>query len=245
MLLAVLQPEFFVCFVGILRLFVDDISLGTLFFLIFASPRFSVEPNDEIIKGLKHYYRTAIKPLEAAYKFEAFHSPHLTDTDFDAPPMVLLMGQYSTGKTSFIRYLVEKDFANMRIGPEPTTDCFTAVMYGSDERVIPGNALAVMADKPFSGTQQFGMGFLNKFEGVLCSSPILQKLMLIDTPGVLSGEKQRIGRAYNFSQVVEWFAGRADRILLLFDAHKLDISDEFKNAIEALAGQDDKVCLSC
>lgn len=30
-------------------------------------------------------------------------------------------------------------------------------------------------------------------------------------------------------------------ILLLFDAHKLDISDEFKRAIEALRGQDDKV----
>lgn len=43
------------------------------------------------------------------------------------------------------------------------------------------------------------------------------------------------------AQVVEWFAERADMILLLFDAHKLDISDEFKRAIEALRGQDDKV----
>jgi hypothetical protein len=34
--------------------------------------------------------------------------------------------------------------------------------------------------------------------------------------------------------VIEWFAERADRILLLFDAHKLDISDEFKSAIESL-----------
>ena len=34
---------------------------------------------------------------------------------------------------------------------------------------------------------------------------------------------------------------RADRILLLFDAHKLDISDEFKSAIEMLKGHDDKI----
>jgi 50S ribosomal subunit-associated GTPase HflX len=34
---------------------------------------------------------------------------------------------------------------------------------------------------------------------------------------------------------------RADLILLLFDAHKLDISDEFKSAIELLKGNEDKV----
>ena len=64
---------------------------------------------------------------------------------------------------------------------------------------------------------------------------------MIDTPGILSGEKQRIGRAYDFPQVIEWFAQRADMILLLFDAHKLDISDEFKEAIMTLRGHDDKI----
>jgi ATPase subunit of ABC transporter with duplicated ATPase domains len=39
-----------------------------------------------------------------------FHSPSLTDTDFDAKPMVLLVGQYSVGKTTFIKYLLERDF---------------------------------------------------------------------------------------------------------------------------------------
>ncbi len=34
---------------------------------------------------------------------------------------------------------------------------------------------------------------------------------------------------------------RADMILLLFDAHKLDISDEFQSAIKVLKGQDDKI----
>lgn len=39
----------------------------------------------------------------------------------------------------------------------------------------------------------------------------------------------------------EWFAERADLILLLFDAHKLDISDELKRVIEALRPFDDKM----
>ena len=43
------------------------------------------------------------------------------------------------------------------------------------------------------------------------------------------------------AQVAEWFAARSDIILLLFDAHKLDISDEFRLAIESLKGHDDKI----
>lgn len=41
--------------------------------------------------------------------------------------------------------------------------------------------------------------------------------------------------------MAEWFAERADLILLLFDAHKLDISDELKRVIEVLRPHDDKV----
>ena len=41
--------------------------------------------------------------------------------------MILLVGQYSTGKTTFIKYLLEQEFPGMRIGPEPTTDCFIII----------------------------------------------------------------------------------------------------------------------
>ena len=70
---------------------------------------------------------------------------------------------------------------------------------------------------------------------------ILAGISIVDTPGILSGEKQRTDRGYDFIGVLEWFAERVDRILLLFDAHKLDISDEFKRSIEALRGHDDKI----
>ena len=36
-------------------------------------------------------------------------------------------------------------------------------------------------------------------------------------------------------------AERVDRIILLFDAHKLDISDEFRRVIEGMRGYDDKI----
>lgn len=70
---------------------------------------------------------------------------------------------------------------------------------------------------------------------------VLKSMTFIDTPGILSGEKQRLDRGYDYASILEWFAERCDRILLLFDAHKLDISDEFKRSIEVLRRNDEKI----
>ncbi|XP_066260167.1 EH domain-containing protein 3-like [Euwallacea similis] len=199
------------------------------------------ETSGNVIEGLKSIYKGKLLPLEQYYLFNEFHSPPLNDADFDAQPLILLVGQYSTGKTTFIRYLLERDFPGMRIGPEPTTDKFIAVMYGEKDGVIPGNALVVDPKKQFRPLSAFGNAFLNRFQCSLVKSVVLKGMTIIDTPGILAGEKQRIDRGYDFAAVLEWFAERVDRIILLFDAHKLDISDELRRSIEALRGHDDKI----
>ncbi|CAF0817740.1 unnamed protein product [Adineta ricciae] len=194
-----------------------------------------------VVQGLKQIYSTKLLPLEEAYRFHEFHSSQLEDSDFAAKPMVLLVGQYSVGKTTFIRYLLNEDFPGIRIGPEPTTDSFISIMYNDHPGVVPGNALVVDPTKPFRPLSKFGNAFLNRFVSSQLKNDILETITFVDTPGILAGEKQRVDRGYEFSHVLEWFADRCDRILLLFDVTSLDISDELKRAIEVLRRNDDKI----
>ncbi|KAL2245274.1 EH domain-containing protein 1 [Sesamum indicum] len=206
-----------------------------------SAKKVSLSSVTSIIDGLKKLYVQKLKPLEVTYRFNDFVSPLLTNSDFDAKPMVMLLGQYSTGKTTFIKHLLRTSYPGAHIGPEPTTDRFVVVMNGPDERSIPGNTVAVQADMPFSGLTTFGTAFLSKFECSQMPHPLLEHITFVDTPGVLSGEKQRTQRSYDFTGVTSWFAAKCDLILLLFDPHKLDISDEFKRVIGSLRGHDDKI----
>lgn len=78
---------------------------------------------DSVTAGLQEFYRTKLLPIEKDHLFHQFYSPELTDAkqnsfrnqsrsegvfhlsislsaedaDFASAPMILLMGQYSTG----------------------------------------------------------------------------------------------------------------------------------------------------
>ena len=196
-------------------------------------PKFDASQFDGIIDGCKSIYAEKIRPLEEQYLINNFHYPLLNAKDFDAKPLVLLVGQYSTGKTSFIKYLLDMEFPGMHIGPEPTTDGFQAIMYGGESRALPGHALVSNPETPFYELSQFGNSFLQRFSGCEVPSNFSRGATLVDTPGVLAGKKQE-ERSYNFLEVVRWFAPRADMIMLMFDANKVDVSDEFKKVIVLL-----------
>ncbi|CEM32347.1 unnamed protein product [Vitrella brassicaformis CCMP3155] len=195
---------------------------------------------DSVRSGLQSMYKQRLLPLERDFKANQFYAPLLTDGDFASKPMVMLLGQYSTGKTTFIKHFLEREYPGLRIGPEPTTDRFIAVMDGAHDQVIPGNAAVVDPTKAFSQLSNFGNNFLARFEVSVMPSPALKGITLIDTPGVLSGNKQT-SRGYDFEGVIKWFGDQSDLILLIFDAHKLDISDEFRRCIQALRGNDTKI----
>ena len=91
-----------------------------------------------IVDSLKELYKTKVRPVEEALKFGSFYSPLLTDGDFEGKPNVLLLGQYSTGKTTFIKHLLGKEYPGCNIGPEPTTDRFVVVQHGPEPRRTPG-----------------------------------------------------------------------------------------------------------
>lgn len=85
-----------------------DVSLLLLFGI--SSQKRDFKVLETVSDGLKSIYKQKLHPLEEYYRFHEFHSPALDDPDFTAKPMILLVGQYSTGKTTFIRYLLEQDF---------------------------------------------------------------------------------------------------------------------------------------
>lgn len=194
-----------------------------------------------VTEGLQRIYREKLLPMEREHDFHHFYSPELTDADFSSRPMVLLIGQYSTGKSTFIRHILGRDYPGLRIGPEPTTDKFVAVVQGDHDQVIPGNALVVDKSMPFTQLSHFGNAFLSRFECAKLNTPVLQGISLIDSPGVLAGEQQRVNRGYEFEAVTKWFADRVDMILVLFDVSKLDISDEFRRVLMAIKGNDHKI----
>ena len=154
-----------------------------------------------LLQGVADIYARKIKPAEEYFQYPLFFTPTLSEAEILAKPMVLLLGQYSTGKTTFVRRILGEIYPGSHIGPEPTTDKFVAVMHGQDSRIIPGNAAVAQIDKPFHSLSQHGSSFLSKFQISLTHNSLLESVSFVDTPGVLSGEKQRLGRSYDFAKV--------------------------------------------
>jgi GTPase SAR1 family protein len=194
-----------------------------------------------VANGLQKLYEEKLLPLERDCNFHYFHQPEIPAAYFSSRPLILTVGQYSTGKTTFIEHLLGGKYPTSQIGPEPTTDRFVAICHGDQPQIIPGNVLVSDTELPFQPLENFGNGFLSKLACAKMPHPVLESVSFIDTPGVLSGEKQRLRRGYDFEEVMAWFADHSAMIILFFDAHKLDVSDEFKRTICALAPAAQKV----
>ncbi len=141
-------------------------------------------------------------------------------------PVVLILGNYSSGKSTLINEYVGGYI--QETGQAPTDDSFTVITYDSVEtgdhvvRVTEEHDGAYLMNDPefpFETFKKYGRRFGAHFRLKKVNSPFLKELAIIDTPGMLDSVTER-DRGYNYQEVIGDFARIADLILVLFDPHK-------------------------
>lgn len=141
-------------------------------------------------------------------------------------PLVLVLGNYSSGKSALINEFLGADV--QATGQAPTDDSFTIITY--NETVSPDSAIRVAEIRdgkhllndpefPFETLKKHGQRFAAHFRLKKVNSPFLKTLAIIDTPGMLDSITER-DRGYSYQDVVGDLAQIADLILVLFDPHK-------------------------
>ncbi len=157
-------------------------------------------------------------------------------------PIVLILGNYSSGKSTFINELFGREV--QRTGQAPTDDSFTIITapeQGKDEADIPGADLVNDDRLPFTGFKTFGEQFISHFRMKTIKSDDFSNLALIDSPGMLDSVSEN-DRGYDYAATIKEFAKLADLIILMFDPHKAgtiqETYDTIRNTLPEAAGED-------
>jgi GTPase SAR1 family protein len=148
-------------------------------------------------------------------------------------PLVLVIGNYSSGKSTFINELLGRPV--QRTGQAPTDDCFTILTVPDDddpEDEVPGNTIVSDERLPFGSLRRFGESLISHLQMKRIDAPILGKLAIIDTPGMLDSVTEK-DRGYDYLGVVGELAKLADLIILMFDPHKAGTIKETYQAIRS------------
>eukprot|EP00303_Exanthemachrysis_gayraliae_P012057 CAMPEP_0206019596 /NCGR_PEP_ID=MMETSP1464-20131121/29392_1 /ASSEMBLY_ACC=CAM_ASM_001124 /TAXON_ID=119497 /ORGANISM="Exanthemachrysis gayraliae, Strain RCC1523" /LENGTH=545 /DNA_ID=CAMNT_0053393499 /DNA_START=1 /DNA_END=1638 /DNA_ORIENTATION=+ len=159
-------------------------------------------------------------------------------------PYVLLLGNHSSGKSSFINFVLGRTI--QQAGVAPTDDCFTVIAPGAADTDRDGPSFVGDPDLGFGPLRNFGPGLLNHVQLKVRSGLAVDGLMLIDSPGMIDSpgsggpapaalpgilgaavgsgapppRSASLDRGYDFLGVVRWLAERADVVLLFFDPDK-------------------------
>lgn len=166
--------------------------------------------------------RTYLSPVALKYGY----SDVPLETTIKWRPMVLILGNYSSGKSTLINEFLGTDI--QAVGQAPTDDSFTIITFdenASEEdpikttEVRDGKFLLNDPEYPFEILKKHGHRFASHFRLKKVNSPFLRNLALIDTPGMLDSITER-DRGYNYQDVIGDLAQLADLVLVLFDPHK-------------------------
>lgn len=173
-------------------------------------------------KDLFEMVEQKLTPVALRYKY----SEVPLESTIKWKPVVLILGNYSSGKSTLINEYVGGYI--QETGQAPTDDSFTVISYDPAENDDPvvrvteehdGAYLLNDPEYPFEKLRKYGRRFASHFRLKKVNSPFLKELAIIDTPGMLDSVTER-DRGYNYQEVIGDFARIADLILVLFDPHK-------------------------
>lgn len=171
---------------------------------------------ESLRKELVEQVETKLSPL--ALKYEYSKTP--LEDKIKWRPVVLILGNYSSGKSTLINELLGVDV--QKTGQAPTDDSFTVLTYNDEvDGVEDRDGMVLLNDPsfPFNHLKVQGQKFASHFRLKEVHSDLLKSLALIDTPGMLDSVSE-FDRGYDYQQVVAELASIADLILVLFDPHK-------------------------
>lgn len=181
---------------------------------------------------------------ELAQQFKVKLPP--SAAEIHSNPIILCLGNHSSGKSAFINHILGQDIQESSIAP--LDDCFTLFSFGKPFNVNQnyveqsGEGLVLNKKLPFRLYQdiyQFGTKKINFNSGSLVNvkgkflhrvklkyvqEKKLEEIMLVDSPGMIDSFNQQ--RDYDFYGAVQWFSERADIILFFFDPDKPGTSGE-------------------
>ena len=166
-------------------------------------------------------------------------------------PFVLLLGNHSSGKSSFVNFLMERKIQTA--GVAPTDDNFTIIAPGqTDDIDRDGSSLVGDPDLGFQGLKHFGPVLVHRTQLKIRTGTRAKGFCVVDTPGMIdspivkdhfgSGRHSVMDRGYDFEAVCRWYAERADVILLFFDPDKPGTTGETLSILtNSLNGMDHKL----
>lgn len=180
---------------------------------------------------------------------------------------VLLLGNHSSGKSSFINYVLGREVQTT--GVAPTDDGFTVIAPGDEDTDRDGASFIGDPTLGFSPLRSFGPAFMNHFQLKVRKDLTTNSLLLVDSPGMIdspaalgsmyggafqraaaatsssapsAADRSTAERGYDFLRVTRWLAEQSDVILLFFDPDKPGTTGETLECLTtSLSGMEHKL----
>lgn len=154
--------------------------------------------------------------------------------DVDSPVLIMIIGEFSTGKSTFINALVGKEITT--VNDTPTTAVITKLCYGARERITVHFTNGRTEEHSFSelrvltaesNANHDALHQDIEYVEVAMPLPILQKINIIDSPGLNVDKKLHI-------ETTKRYMDKADTVFWMFSIDSLGKQTEL-DAIKALS----------